>query len=269
MKPVSDLFQYTDYKNYLRNRVDSSEEKGIVRVMAEAVGCQRSYISQVMNGKVHLTKDQAWGLCEFWKLGSLEAEYFLLLVEHARAATRSYRAQMERDLERIRRSRDDLKSRMKREEIQNPKDAALYYSAWYHSAIHILLSIPGFHSPEAIAKKLGLSVKLVENCLENLKQLDLAKESLGKWQFEGKGIHITRKSSYVVFHHSNWRQRAVLSAQQEDENSIHFTNVQSVSREAYEELKNRLREFVDQANKLIEPSAEEKLICFNCDLFTV
>jgi len=267
MQKSENVFDYRDYKAYLKFRIDSLTERGIVKKMAEAAGCQRSYLSQALNGKVHLTKDHGWGICEFLHLSDLESAYFLLLLELARAVSRSYRAKIERELLEIKKQRDDLGKRVRRQEVGTSKEAQSYYSAWYMSAIHILLSIDGYKTADAIARRLELPVQLAESALSNLERLGFAKRTQSGWGFLGRGIHVPHHSPLVAFHHANWRQRAVFNAQTLDSRSVHFTNIQSMSRETFEVLKQMMRDFVEKANQLSEPSPAEELVGMTLDLF--
>src|SRR5258707_1252594 len=54
-------FDYKDYRLFLKALCRQPEAKrGFQAALAKAAGCQSSYLSQVLQGNVHVTKDSAW-----------------------------------------------------------------------------------------------------------------------------------------------------------------------------------------------------------------
>lgn len=155
-----DLFTSSDYKAYLSKLVEGSSW-GTISRLADAAGCQRSYFSKVLKGSIHLTTDHASGLCDYLKFSNEEADYFMALVELGRAATPAYRRRIHSKLKMLRDEHENLTMRLKRPAARLGEKEMLYYSAWYYSAIHILVSIPEFQSVEAIAKRLELNTSIM------------------------------------------------------------------------------------------------------------
>jgi plasmid maintenance system antidote protein VapI len=89
------IFVFNSYKPILRQYLRAKGKRGALSRAAEALNCQRSYLSRVMNSELHLTPDQAFMLARFWKLPHQEREYFQLLVEHERASTREYKEELQ------------------------------------------------------------------------------------------------------------------------------------------------------------------------------
>src|SRR5436309_16129314 len=82
------LFTYTSYKAYLIDRIEQNKDlRGYQSQLARAAGCQRSFLSQVLNGKFDLSREHAAELSRFWGLDPLETEYFIGLVDLARAGS--------------------------------------------------------------------------------------------------------------------------------------------------------------------------------------
>ena len=61
---IINVFNFKEYKAYLSEKISwlGKTEKGIRQKIAEQIGCQPSYLSQVLNGKPDLTLDQAYKL---------------------------------------------------------------------------------------------------------------------------------------------------------------------------------------------------------------
>ncbi len=261
------VFAFTDYKKFLNSRLKDSW--GLITKIAEAAGCQRAYLSRVLNDSVHLTPDHAYGIAGFFELSPTESEFFMALVEHARAGSKKYREHMERKIKELAREHENLARRLGREKVESTDMQAKYYSAWYWSAIHVLVSIPQFQHPESIAKKLQLPISLVHAILEDLGRGGFVRHERGRWVHSSGDLHLPRESPFITYHHNNWRQRAVQDAQTRGGENIHFTIVQAMSREAIGEIKALVLDFIDESAKVAGPSESEEIMCTNLDFFGV
>lgn len=261
------VFSFTNYKKYLSARLKNSW--GLITKLAEAAGCQRAYLSRVLNSHVQLTPDHAYNICIFFELNPSETDYFVALVECERAGTKTYREFMEKKVKELRREHQNLSSRLQRQNISVGEKEASYYSSWYWSAIHILVSIGEFQNPETISKRLQLPISLVRSTLETLARYGLVKYERGRWVHSSGDLHLPRNSPFVAYHHNNWRARAVSDAQMQNKDNIHFTIVQAMSREAMEEIKELILDFIDESAKVAGPSQSEEILCTNLDFFTV
>lgn len=89
------------------------------------------------------------------------------------------------------------------------------------------------------------------------------------WIYAQGEAHLSRYSPLVAFHHTNWRNRALSDLLNTKNESVHFTNVQTLSFDDAEKLKQMILGFIHDANKLAGPSESEELICLNIDYFKV
>ena len=266
---MAEVFDRSDYRAILKEKLRDSSEKewGSISRFADSIGVQRSHVSRVLSGQKDLTPEQAVASAEFFRFTDSETDYFLLLVELARAGTPAYKARIQKKLQQIRKEREDLSRKHGFDRIGIEEKEALYYSAWYWSAIHILISIGDFQTPERIAEKLQLPRTLVENCLARLEELGLAKKERGRWSTASTTIFLPKHSPLTALHHQNWRQRAVIDAQAFDEKSVHYTVVQSLSRADFEKLRVAMLKTIDDFIRIAEPSKPEELVSFTCDFY--
>jgi hypothetical protein len=261
------VFDFADYKEFLKYHLSSSW--GEVSKLAKSAGCQRSYLSRVLNEHVHLTPDHGYGVCAHFKLSIMETEYFMLLLELARSGSKEYRIHLEKKLQSLRREQENIAKRLNRMQITPGETESTYYSAWYWSAIHIATSVRELQTPESIAKHFQLPEALVRLVLEKLKYHGLIQGASGRWKY-GKGeVHIPRTSPLVSLHHQNWRERAAINSRLMDPESVHFTVVQSMDRKAYDEIKRLVLEIVESSSQIAGPAPCEEVVCFNIDLFRV
>lgn len=90
------MFEAKSYIDVIRLSLKANEStRGFQSRLSEAAGCTTSYFSRVLCGRYHLNLEQAFSLCQFWKLGEMETAYFLLLVLRARSASPGLKSQIE------------------------------------------------------------------------------------------------------------------------------------------------------------------------------
>jgi plasmid maintenance system antidote protein VapI len=261
------IFKFSTYKAIMNHRLRGEGQRGALSRAAEALNCQRSLLSRIMNSKLQLTPDQAFNLAKHWRLTSREREYFQTLVEFERAAEPSYREFLKARLLELRKEHASLGERAKRPAPTSAHEA-LYFSAWYWTAIHFLTSAPGYQTVTAIADHLGLSKVVVTDCLRRLKDWGFVREVGSKWEYAGGEFHLPKDSPLVILHHQNWRMRAVLDAQVTEGENIHYTNVQTISRSDLAALREKLLDFIEECNSMMRPSPPEEAVVLTFDLFS-
>ncbi|MEQ1665286.1 MAG: DUF4423 domain-containing protein [Bdellovibrionales bacterium] len=262
------LFGYSSYKAIMKFYFRSDGQRGALSRAAEELNCQRSFLSRIMNSKMQLTPDLAFKLCLHWRLSLSEREYFQTLVEQERAVEPAYAAHIGEKIKSMREEHDSLANRAKRPAPGGAHDL-LYFSAWHWTAIHFFTSIPEFQTAEAIAMRLHLPKNFVLDCLEQLSNWGFVNKSGNKWEYKGGEFHLPKDSPLVILHHQNWRHKAVQDAQALNSESIHFTNVHTVSRAKLPLLKELLLKFISDSNELLKSSPEEDCVVLLCDLFKV
>ncbi|MBC87069.1 MAG: hypothetical protein CL677_07795 [Bdellovibrionaceae bacterium] len=106
---------FTDYKEYVLKRVKSlpNQGRGEFRRIADAIGVSSVLVSQIFKGEKHITADQAFKLCQYFKLDSLQSEYFLLLVNYERSGDSGLRGFYQEKIE-------EYKNRSKNEDESTP-----------------------------------------------------------------------------------------------------------------------------------------------------
>ncbi|RYZ94606.1 MAG: DUF4423 domain-containing protein, partial [Proteobacteria bacterium] len=254
------IFAALDYQIYLAKRLENDPQGwGAVSRMAQAVGCQRSQISRVAKGNVHLTIDQAFALTEFWKLSDAETEYFLVLVEHARASGRNFKASLEKKLARLRQEQTKVAKRINQPALPAGEKEILYYSAWQWAALHILSSIPDLQTAEAAARYLSMPVSQAKFYLDGLCAMGLVENSGRRYRFASNSVHLPGTSPLNPVNMAHWRGQAAEAARIPQREGLHYTVTQSLSREDFEKLKAEMLQTIERFGKVAAPSAPEEL----------
>lgn len=262
------VFAFSNYLNFFNSWIKASDEQwGLLTKVAKAIGCQRPYLSKVLAGGAHLTSAQGYGLAKFCGLNNDETEYFLGLLEIERASTAEYREYWKRKNQELKRRHENLSSKVKRDLTELHEKSMLYYSSWYWTAIHMLTSIPEFQTEAAMSERLQLSTMQVRQVLQTLLEWGYVEKSGNRWKYLSSEQHVPKNSPLVLFHHQNWRNRAMNDAQMPGEDSVHFTVVQSLSRGDYEKVKQIVIDAIQSIIDTAGPSKEEEMMSFTCDLF--
>lgn len=264
------IFQFKSYKSWLQSVFNHSENRGQMSRICRVIDCQRSYMSRVLNTKLQLTPDYAFKVSEALQLSAVEQEFFLLLVDIDRCTDSHYRMFLNKKLKRILAGQTEIRDKIQRATPQSSIDEGLYFSMWYWSAIHLWCATPGNHTILSIAKKFSLADSIVERCLESLIDFGFIKKSGPHFSYNAGAMHLDRRSPFAVFNHSNWRQKAVQDAQQfQVESSLHFTNLQTMTRTDYQRIRELLLEVIEKTERIARPSAPEELVMVCLDAFVV
>jgi uncharacterized protein (TIGR02147 family) len=237
--------------------------------MARSIGAPVSHVSQVLNGSFHFTLEQAEGVNEYFGHTQDESNFFLLLVQYARAGTPSLRRRLESQIQQVIERRLILKERLGVTASLSSEAQATFYSSWIYGAIHVMLSIEGFQTREAISRYLRLSQKRVGEILEFLVSLGLAVQSEnGRYRIGTTRIHLGNNSPMISKFHTNWRMRAIRSL--EDENTqanLHYSSAITISEADVTRIKSQLVRYIDEIKTVVRESKEEGVHCFSLDFF--
>lgn len=264
------VFEHKEYRAILKEQIqNNSGKRGYLGELAKAASCQRSYLTLVIKGDTHFTLDHAFGLTQFWSLSEPESDYFMDLVSFERTGSPSLRKRLTKRMEQLKKANRDFSQRYAQPSPQNFESEMAYYSSWYMGAIHVIVSIPGYQSPQMIATRLELPLELVNESLSTLRDHGFVKQQGGKWYLAKGNIHLPRHSLFNFLNHQNWRMRAVSDTRRASSEGMHYTAVQSISKADYEEIKKLLLKFVDQQRKIVTESKDEELAVLCCDWFTI
>lgn len=261
------IYNYRSYKKYIKDVIDMLG-RGAVAKLAEAAGCNRTYLSQCLSSKVQLTPEHILELSEYLNLEAEEENFFLMLLLYERATTIKAQNTLKSKIDKI--AKDNL---ILSKKITDKKDSnelrdiekQKYYSSWKFAAIHSLVSIKEFQTTPAIAKKIRLAEQEVNLILKELNNMGLIEFRSGSWVHSGKNIHTPSGSIHTTQNHINWRLRSFDDVN--SKTSVHYTTVFSLDKKDWESLRGQLLSFIERQRDSIHRSGSEDLYAFCCDLF--
>jgi uncharacterized protein (TIGR02147 family) len=267
------LFDFTDYKQYLTSRFDSGDSPkrtGQRSAFAKALGCQPAYLSRVLNAEAHLSPEQAEKASAFLGHTAEEERYFFYLVLWGRAGTRSLRAKLAAELEEIKKGHLVLKNRIALRQPLSLDRQVTYYSAWYYTAVHMLLDIQTSWTPALIARALGLSMARVSEILSFLTESGLIEQTPKGYRLLERQTHLDAESGLVSKHHVNWRLRAIQSLEGAHADSLHYSSVVTVARKDVPRIREIMLSAIEEIRKTVRATkAEDTLYSYCLDLFPI
>lgn len=267
MSQVS-LYQHQDYKAYVNEWVESQPKQGFgeYRRMATALSVSTTMISQVFKGDKHLSLELASDLCDYFQLGEDETEYFLLLVDFARAGSHKLQTRFSRQIKTRQEKAKKLENRVKVSEL-NLEAKSIFYSSWLYQAVRMLADLDQHNEAESIARHLNLPKNQVQKVLEFLLQHQLLVEEKQKLRLGNARTHIGTSSPLVSRHHQNWRLQGMTKMVQADEDQFFYTAPMSLSKEVADWIRQELPAIVERINAKVLPSKSETVRCLSIDWF--
>jgi uncharacterized protein (TIGR02147 family) len=266
------VFEFADYKLYLNALIKSKVQN--ISELARAAQCQRSHVSRVIRGNIQLTLDQGFALAAFLKMNSNEAEYFKVLVEIQRSSTYEYRQYLNTQAAKMRQNFLDLKNHVQNQTIITSKptsgfEQSNYFRSWLFAAIHTAVSIPSLQSPGAMARRFRLTETEIISTLKQLSEMGFVEFQNGVWSWKRGDQHLAREHFLANTHHINWSHKALDSIYRGQGNDLHYSVVQSLSVEDFENLKLKITDWIRVFGQIAGPSNPEELVCLRLDYFKV
>jgi uncharacterized protein (TIGR02147 family) len=264
------IYEFTDYKKYVRNWLDQQPRKGhgVFAKMAEALGISAVLVSQVFSGPKNLSLEHAYLLADFLSLNLSEKNYFLLLVNFERAGSQKLRDHFKSEIKQIQKQKtENLKEIVGQDISLNEADKAIFYSSWLYSAIRLQTSIDGFQTVEALAKRFQLPREEILKKLQFLVEKNLCVQTAKGYHMGPQRTHLEAGSPYIRPRQVSWRVKGFEKMEIPQASHLFYTAPMSISEEQYTELRKRITEMIAELGQKVTANKPEKLACLNIDLF--
>lgn len=265
MKKIKHLYDFDDYKEYLRAKAEA--ERGLKSALATALSCQSAYISQVLNDHAHLSLEQADSANIFFKHSDKESLYFLLLVQQERAGTVHLKDFFGSQLKEFREAQLSYLNRREIKNSLNEKDQAVYYSSWEYNTIHMAVTIPRLRTKESLITAFAISEAKINRCLEFLLETGLIKRSGSQYSPGTTENYLERSSPFVRQLHLNTRMQALGSLDRERIEDAHYSAVFTLSNKDVVRIKKLINEALAEAVNIAKESKEEQICGLSIDFF--
>lgn len=268
---MTDVFQFKNCSDYLLSVFgDKSQRRGLKSKAAQAIGCHTTLISQVLHGKVLLNLEQAEKLSRFFGHDEDQAHFFLLLVQKARAGTKSLESYFQKQMDGILSQRQILKKRVGATDQVLKEQEQKYYSSWIYAALHVAVSLSNLKSAEALARHFKLPLNQVNEALQFLVKAGFVTiDNKGDFQVGSRHLHLGNNSVHINHHHRNWRIKTLQALESPQPQNLHYSSAVTLSHEDVATIKELLIENLKKMNKTIQASKEETVYVLNFDFFAL
>lgn len=269
MNAKPNIFEFLDYKPYLRQWISSRPAggRGEKSRMAKKIQCQPAYITQVLNGSAHISIEQAEALNALLEHTEDEFDFFMLLVQRARAGTHTLARYFDRKIQQVHNQRLVLKNRLTHKKTLTREDQATYYGHWAYCAVHMAVLVPKLRTQQAIASHFGISLEITASILEFLESAGLVSKQGGLFHPGNVRIHLENDSPMISKHHMNWRLQAMRSLDRASAGELHYSSVAGISKSDVPRVRELLVRAIEDVRSVIKDSKDEAVYCYNLDLF--
>ncbi len=266
------IFQFTDYRAYLKNHLQQLPKKGhgeLTRI-AKHLSVHTTLLSLIFQGSRDFSLEQAFDLADYLQLTELEREYFFQLVQFARAGNQRYRKFLKGKIDHTRTEANKIVHRFEHEKALTEAQKSVFYSSWVYSAIRLFTSThPSGRRLEEMVERFELPRAKVVEVLDFLCAGGLVVEEKGKYKMSVQRTFLAQGSPHLLKHHSNWRIKAIQRSDRLNEEELMFTSPLSLSQSDFAKIRDQLAEALKNVSGIVKDSPAEEVACLNVDLFWV
>lgn len=263
-----DSFKYNDYRDLVSDALKAKFGHGARARLATALQTHPGYISQVLSkSKIHFSAENLMKVSAFLELAGPEEEFLMALLQRERSGSVELEQFWRQRIEALRRQYQKVERQVTPSRELSDAAKAIYYSHWSYSAIHLIVSIHGFSSPEEVAQRLRISADLAAKVLAFLTENGLVSMNGGLYEIGKTRIHLKADSPLVRTHHHNFRTKALMALEEDSEFNLHYSAVLTLSKKDAMKIRSMLLEFLKDAEVVLGPSKNEDIVGLNLDLF--
>lgn len=260
------IFDYLNFRNYLNDQVEYLRARNLYsnRKFAQEVGFKSaSYLRMVIQRERNLNREAIEKLITAFEMSSQEAEFFRLLVEFDQS----------KDLKEA----DGLyKKILANEAYRSVREIAQaeydFFSNWYMIAVLEAINTPFGELPnDKMAAIIGIEEEKIEKSIELLLKLEMIERKGNRWVKVDRQVQtpIDIQSLNVRNFHREMAKRALFAVDQLPPSERTFAAMTiTLSREGYEDFRNRVYEFMKDSNAIYsEIEKSDTVYQLNLQLF--
>lgn len=187
-----------------------------------------TFVSLVFQEKRDLSGEQALLLARHLGLTEAETDYFLLLVQLARAGNHPLREHTKKKIREAREAAKKLSSRFEHERQLDAEERQTFYSSWHYSAIRVFASTAeGGRTVEEICERFGLPRLQVVEALQFLTRTQLVLQERDRYRIGPQRTFLEKGHPLLKCHHGNWRMKALQQYERLTDDEMMFTSTTS------------------------------------------
>lgn len=267
------VYKYLEYRAWAKEASQLWKKAAAGRtlnLLAQKIGVQPPYFTNLLKQRVHLNSDQLYALCEALGLSGEEQDYLLLVLDYERSSHIERKKQLRLKIDQIRKSKLRSESHLKAEkiEINSESQIELFLRPELY-LIYFFLSIPRYSENLAlVASSLGLNLNTVESSIKeliSLGYLEIRDQTLQKTK---KHFHLSKDSPLCEPHQNLLRFRSLYHQQNLlPEDRYNFSVTFTATKETRERIHRHFLKFLSEIEPWVEESPSEEVFQLNLDLF--
>jgi uncharacterized protein (TIGR02147 family) len=258
------IFEFTDYRAYLAKTLG----KGKKGTLAKYIGCQPSFVSQVLNGVPNFSLEQGVLINEYLRHNEAEGEFFVHLLQLERAGSQKLKSFYRRRMDKILADTKTVESRIKNpQQVLDAESSSRYYSSWVYGALFVLTSIPTSDQLKLMRKKTGLSESEVLEALAFLEESGAIQKKGAKYVPAKNRFHIGSESVFLKMHHKNLRLLSMSDLDRNSPEDLRYSCFMGISRRDADLIKESLLKIIENQEDVIKHSVEESVYNFCMDFY--
>jgi uncharacterized protein (TIGR02147 family) len=265
----TEIWNHRDYRSYLNAWIKAQPRSGYGQSnqMALHLNTSRTLISQVLRGVRDLTMEQGYELAIFLELSGAETEYFMSLLNVARAGTASLRTYFNDGARKLRDKSQRIAERVGSPAVDE-KVQREFYSDYKYTAVRMATEHPALNDANTIANALGIDLPKTREIVDFLLANNLIVKKNDQLTIGPAATHIGNDNPLVVNHHRNWRLRSMDTMSGRNSEHLFFTAPMAISKDDEAWLKQKLLTLIEELTKRAKDTKAESLTTLNIDLFS-
>lgn len=266
------IFSHQNYRDFLKSYVSSLPKhgRGEIGKMAKATSIHPTLLSLIFSGKRDLSPEQTHDLGAYLKLTELEADYFSLLVQHARAGNHRLKSHLKKKIVALQTESTKISRRFEHEKSLSEIERSVFYSSWLYSAVRLFTSVgEKGKTLDEITERFLQPRQRILGILNFLLSAGLVVQERERYKIGPLRTFLEQGSSHLVRHHSNWRDKAVQKADQVSEEELMFTSPISLSKSDFARVREEIAALLKSVSATVKDSPAEEIACLNVDLFWI
>jgi uncharacterized protein (TIGR02147 family) len=264
-----DLFQYTDYREYIKAwiRLRPKNGHGQLRKLALHLRMASVTITQILRNDRELPIEMAPSTADFLLLTGLAKKYFIKLVMFSRAGNQDLQDFIFDEIKQLQKDSESLKNRVPSDVKLSEADLAIFHSSWVYSAVRLSTSIENLSTCESISNYLQIPMEKTQSTLDFLVSRGLCRLEKNKYSMGPSRTHLPESSPFIIPRQSTWRSKAGEKMTSQKKTDLYYTAPMSLSKEDMHRVRREILLFIDRINSIVGPSKSEEVSCLNIDWF--
>lgn len=263
------IFEFDDYRLFLKRALSLGPKRGWGQKtrLAEAIGVNSTFVTQVLTGQKDFSLEQAKKVAEFFLLPTLEEDFFLILVLIARAGSKNLRDYFIEKKLSLRKNSLKLVKRLEAKKDLTDLERSIFYSSRVYSSVHLFTSLGSGKKLEEISVRFGLSSKQTLDIVQFLSSCGLIEKVQDVYRMSKSSTFIEKESPFAKSHHMNWRVKSIEKAEKLSDEELIYTGNYSLSKKDFLRIREELVRKIQEVLAVVKDSEAEELANLNIDFY--